>query len=735
VSRYSRPSSRRLRAQGVDPETVVPNTPDFPALRATPEDTVSEDNGDTPITTAATPPVQPHSDLPPRPEKRDPVDGLARPIVPDALNHPLEAAKAAALRAGRAVAFHGLRVPWYQLENLAWTPRGVARVVEGIWNAATDKESAPLRAVASQTNDIDRYLQLDIQRDRHVRRRFVPAVLAGVGVVGAVLLVLLGLMAPATRAEAFVLACGLSWVFGRKFGSPEDRPMFPSSVVAAPGAKRITDGMLLSAFLDAQLCTEDRPISFYAPVAQNYQAKGWDAGIVLPGNKTSEEAIKKRVKIAAGLDIDESRVFPERVRGDQGSARRVYLLVTNKDPLAAKPRPTPLLAVKQLDAWQPFQIGLRPNGVPAEMALVATNTLIGGMPGSGKTFTTRLFPAAAALDPTVQLRFADGKGGADLMPFERVAHWFVAGQRGAAVESLDKMLAGLQDEKERRYVVLQQLARRGLVRESKVNPGITRNPEYDMPLILVVIDEFHAYLEDPIYGSSIGGRILDLVRQGRAAGISFILTTQRPSAKTVSTDLRNIIGTRICHRVDGLTDAKMILGDTLPAGVEPWTIQRHQAGAFCAIGVDADTKAAQFGSMLVKGDYADDLAIAKIVGQGWQLRNQEGLLTGFAAGDGAIEEETPPELLGDIITVFRPGEKKAWSQTICDRLGDHKPMTYSGWTPHILQKNLAAFEVTTRDVWAKPDDGGEATTKKGVELEDVLRAHARLIPDSPEGLA
>lgn len=728
--RFTRATTRRLKAAGEDPATAPVHRFDSPDDRhlTSEEDTqVNHANGHAPPT-----PV--YSDLPPRPEKIDPVEGAARAIIPVSLAHPVEAAKAKAERMWQSFAFHGLRAPWYQLEVIGWTPRGLHRIIVGLWSWATDGENAQMRAVARETKDMDRYLMLDEQRDRHVRRRFLPAALLGAAVIGSVALVLAGLFTGVALPLAALAGLILSWVYGRGFGAPEDRAAFPSAVVAGPGVKKITDGMLIRAFIDAGLCKEDRPIDFAQPVTEDLRAKGWHAIVVLPGHKTADEAVKARVKLAAALDVDEARVFPERIRGETGSARRVSLLVTNKDPMAAKPRPTPLLKAKQIDVWKPVPIGMRPNGETFEAAVVGTNILIGGIPGSGKTFTTRLFPAAGALDPTVRLIFADGKGGADLMPFEQVAHWFVAGERGAAVTGLEKMLLGLIDDMEWRYDRLRTFARAGMVRESKITPAIARNPELEMPLVMVVIDEVQTYFDHPQYGEAIKAAIIKLVRQGRAVGITFVLTTQRPDHKTIPTNLRDIIGTRLCHRVDGLTSAKMILGDTLPAGLEPWTIQRHQVGAFYALGADADNKVAQFDHLLVKGDFADDLAITRIVGQARKLREGEGLLTGFAAGEGEIEEETPPELLGDVITVFRPGEKKLWSETLCDRLGDHKPITYSGWTVNTLQKNLATFGVATKDVWSRPDAGGEAKTKKGVELEVVLREHAKQIPDTPEGL-
>jgi hypothetical protein len=103
----------------------------------------------------------------------------------------------------------------------------------------------------------------------------------------------------------------------------------PSVDRARHGLSGRTQGhadLLVQAFAAAKLCSLDPdrhpgPIRFLCPVA--HDGPGVGAMIDLPAGFTASDALARREKIAAGLDVDEFRVFLERIRGTTGSARRV----------------------------------------------------------------------------------------------------------------------------------------------------------------------------------------------------------------------------------------------------------------------------------------------------------------------------------------------------------------------------------------------------------------------------
>ena len=90
-----------------------------------------------------------------------------------------------------------------------------------------------------------------------------------------------------------------------------------------PRVRKLTADVVTRAFLAAGLCKVDDPISFPMPIMRD--GPGWRAVIDLPYGTKADTAIKKRNDLAAGLDLDEVQVWPERVRGTAGSARRLAL--------------------------------------------------------------------------------------------------------------------------------------------------------------------------------------------------------------------------------------------------------------------------------------------------------------------------------------------------------------------------------------------------------------------------
>lgn len=651
----------------------------------------------------------------------------ARSIINPVLlqEHRKAAGRAAAERLWWLIRYHGARVAcgWYPL-LLAWrATQGAGRLMSAWWRWAADDRRLVGIETALAAGDYQTAMIGEEDHARAVRARRPAVAVAAVAVAASPLL---ALQLVAASGLAGLVVAGV-WVgFLAWWGRPSDGRVFWGTPVTADGpARQITDVMIREAFVDAGLARDKDPesIDFATPVAQNYKAGGWETQVVLPGNHNATEAINKRMAIAAGLDVDENRVFLDRIRGEGASARRVNLFVAKKDPFSAEPIVTPLARVDQLDIMDPFPFGTTPRRDEVRLSLLGTNVVVGAEPGAGKTFTVRLFAAAAALDPFARFSMFDGKGGADWLPFERIAYRYGIGHRDAVVKHLRAFTDELLADIEWRYDRLRDFSRQGMVTESKITKAIARNPELGFPMHVVVIDEIQNYLDHPTHGEAITENLIKVARIARALGIVLILSTQRPDGGTVSTSLRDVCGTRLCGRVGDTTTAKMILGK-VPAGANPVNILRSQRGTVVALGTD-DTPDAQFDAQFVRAHLGDDPCIAAIAARGYDLRKGTDTLAGAAAGDYEIEEDNPTRLLDDIITAFRPGEKKQWLDNLCARLAERAPQTYSGWGSRLMGANLKERGVETRDVWATPDAGGPATTRRGVELQAVLDAHAR----------
>src|SRR5437667_843072 len=80
----------------------------------------------------------------------------------------------------------------------------------------------------------------------------------------------------------------------------------------------------------------------------------------------------------------------------------------------------PLLAGGKVDVFTPFPLFTTPRMDIMSAELMFRNWLVGGQPGSGKTFTLRDLVLAGALDARVEIRGYELKGVGDFKVLEPV---------------------------------------------------------------------------------------------------------------------------------------------------------------------------------------------------------------------------------------------------------------------------------------------------------------------------
>lgn len=683
--------------------------------------------------TAAVP--RPRSLMPERPVRDDradrvmiPTDGTdgwgdrgGQPLAPAWAVHPYVVLRRVLSHWAHVTAFHAFRLPEYGLRALRWTPRGMVRCLVGLTRWASDAEGRELRWSAAARDESREYLHLARLRNQRVHNRAPVAV--GV-VLGSCLTIGTGLVlspwSPFTRVLVLMATVA---VFGAA-GAPADRPWIDHATVS-PGARRVTPDLLVQAFAAAKLCSLDPdrppgPIRFLSPVA--HDGPGVRAMIDLPVGLTARDALSRREKIAAGLDVDEFRVFLERVRGTAGSARRVVVWVADRDPYGHGSPTSPLAGARGWDFWRPFPFGLDARGREVTVPLVWSSLLVGSIPRMGKTNAARIPAAAAALDPHTRLIVFDGKGGKDWKPFEQVAHFYAAGVRTAVVDALVSVLQDAIEDMDARYERMSELPD-DVCPESKVTPYMTRRATYGMPLTLICVDEVHRYLEHPEHGKTICGLLTELAKAGPAAGYMLVLATQRPDTKTVPEGLRGQIGTRFALRTMNWQASETILGaGTYTAGLDSSKLLRTHLGVGILLGND-DQQVTDGEAITVRTHLLDLGALRHLASRGRDLRLEAGTLTGMAAGESVITETPRRRLLDDVLDVFQPDEQRVWSETLCARLAHESPETYDGWDPTALANGLRAFGVDTNQVWGRTLDGSGAN-RRGVARQDLLDAIA-----------
>lgn len=646
-----------------------------------------------------------------------------RPIVPAWVRDPAERrdrARFYTAHTAHAAAFHTLRIPKYGVKLAVYAPRGAGKATVALLRWARDTESANLRRVAATRPDPADYLKLAKLRDDHAHTR-----LQALAVGAALLLAGYAVLAVFTPPWAHYGALAAGVVALGLYGARGDKPLLDRPMTS-DRPRKLTVHVVERAFERAGLSKPDDQIGFPAPIARD--RGGWLAVIDLPYGKKATDAIAKRDAIASGLDLDEQMVFLSRQRSTTAlsgvarvptSARRVNLWVADTDPYASVSPASPLATRERANFWDPFPFGVDAKGQLVTLTLVWSSLLVGAIPRMGKTFSARIPAAAAALDPHVRLHIWDGKGGRDWQVFRRVAHRYGSGIRGEVVEALVADLRALVDDMDRRYEAIKKLTDDESP-NGTITPALCRAKHLDMPLVLVCIDEVQRYLQHAEHGKTILALLVELAKVGPAAGIMLVLATQRPSSDVIPADLRDNVGTRFALKVMTWQSSDTVLGAGSYPEHDASKLLRGHKGVGILLGAD-DSPLADVGGQTVRTHLLDAAALRGIVDRGHKLRIAAGTLAGEAAGEWTIEADTGRRnLLDDIAAVFG-ADARLWSETICERLAEHWPAVYDGWSAKDLGNALRPFGLKTHQFNTRP------TNRRGLTRDEVLDALAARI--------
>lgn len=175
------------------------------------------------------------------------------------------------------------------------------------------------------------------------------------------------------------------------------------------------------------------------------------------------------------------------------------------------------------------------------------NVLVGGLPGSGKSELLAAMIAGLLRTPhAAQVAIVDPKQvDFGTMPADLAGLWApVATEHGAAIDLLGEVMAECQ----RRFAMLRQAGARNLAAYNASHEPI--------PYLTCFVDELADFAGDKRFQPLA----LEVGRKGRAAGVSLVLATQRPSTDVVDSSLRSVAGAAIAFRVRNSHDSRCIIG-------------------------------------------------------------------------------------------------------------------------------------------------------------------------------
>ena len=613
--------------------------------------------------------------------------------------------------AGHVLAFHLLRVPLYGLRAAGYVPRGMGRIVFSLAKWAVDGEAMPLRLAAVREGDSKLYMSLCSQRDDLVKGRRIALL---IGLVALVVAAVVLRFAPWWAQTLAVLA-----VLGTaaRAGRSAERSLMDTAVLS-PKVRKLSADVVQRAFIAAGLAKEDNGVTFATPIHRD--ANGWRVVLDLPFGTTADKAMLRRTDIASGLDVDERQTFLSRVRGVSGSARRVALWVADEDPLAVPAGPTPLIRASRVNFWTGFPFGADERGNTVMLTMLWAAMLVGAIPRQGKTFVARLATLAAVLDPHVQIRIHDLKGGPDWVPFRHVAHRLFFGDRTDPDTGVDPVLALLDGAKEllaevdHRNRTLRTLPAE-VCPEGKLTEELSRTKSANMPLILMVIDEVQRAFGHKEYGAELDEVLTDLAKVGPSAGIMLLAATQKPDAKSTPTGFRDQFGIKFALRVTTRDASEAVLGaGAYGEGLDASRLSPDAKGCGLLRGTgDGDVTGGVVRTHIADGTDAETICL-----RGRALREAADTLTGMAAGQ--VPSATPPtySAAADVLQVMG-SDDQAHSDVLCARLAERWPDRYSSWEPAQLAAALKPYSVSTHQVWGEGLDGARAN-RRGVRRADLI---------------
>jgi hypothetical protein len=303
-----------------------------------------------------------------------------------------------------------------------------------------------------------------------------------------------------------------------------------------------------------------------------------------PGEQTNDDVTKALGRLASALDVPTSAV---RYQGDPDSARRGELVIVPEDMLresVAWPGPsTPggsiaePLVIGRYDDGSPLVIWL--PGDPAAKRN-STHVLIAGGTGSGKGETALNLQTEILSRRDVVMWFSDPKAFQDFRPLLPAYDWAVEG--GAATESMVEALRAAVPARTRwlgahgyRQWVPEAAGQQTSPAHSCQPSGACGCP--GMPFLVAWMEEAAntlRYMGDDAFTG--------IAQEARSAGISLIVSLQRPSYDQMSTSTRASLPSVIALGCDARDEGFSLPDEVLAAGAHPGAWGNRRPG-YCYV--------------------------------------------------------------------------------------------------------------------------------------------------------
>lgn len=622
--------------------------------------------------------------------------------------------------AGYTLGYHTVRLPKYVAKTVVYAPVGLASSIARVLRWATAEQgNRELRQAAADHNDPATWLRLDKQRERQSRWRWLVLLLAAL-LTGASVAAVLALEVSIPDTAWWALLAASVPLLARA-GRPADKPI-TDHVSHGPRYRKLTAELvrrgLLSigvAAINQAVAKDQHAISF--PTDIHRDGPGHLAVVDLPYGVEAADVVARRGRLASGMRLPLDQVWPEPAQGHPG---RLALWVGYQPAHTMQAPSWPLLKSGSVDVFASLPIFTTPRMETVNAMLIFRNWLIGGQPGSGKTFLLRLLVLAASLDPRAELRGYSFKGVGDFRVVEPVCAEYGDGQDDQTIGRAAALIKWLyHTECQQRAAKIAHYHALGMAPENKVTPELAARKGSGLHPLVVFLSEVQELFQHKDFGAESGELCEKVIKLGRALGIILLLDTQIPDKDSLPTGITRNVNTRVCMSVRDQVANDMILGTGM-----------YKAGYRATVfepGNDTDSGDAGWGVVVGVGKPGGRRSFEVNADQARQVIDRAIKARTEAGTMPAPDTQTRPEppaydLLADVASVWPAGEDGAWNETLCARLAELRPEVYSGWQSEQLTSALKPLGVKVRDLSRRRD--GRQRVRRGIRLADLTGAIA-----------
>jgi S-DNA-T family DNA segregation ATPase FtsK/SpoIIIE len=573
-----------------------------------------------------------------------------------------------------------------------WWFRGAARAARDFFNYLDDRQGLDIAQMTAGgvdgKADVVAWLKVRGERHREVKdrrkvaraRTILPLFALGVAALVAVWLgqsqAVRASVLPGLYAAWIGAGCWLVW-YGRSYTAPFWPAFREPSPYPAVTADSVTGALLATGISQIkELVKAGR-----SPVEVIYRddAAGGKVAEILPvPGVTTEMITGKSLVFAGGMKRPPAMVHISQAAS--GVPGNVEILFLDIDPGTQKPRRFAYLG-KPVNVGRACTIGYDPRNRAVSWALPGRNTIATGTPGAGKTaFLMGLGCLAAADVEGAQLAVFDFKGMGDYSELEAVCFAYCADTDTTETARRTRdFLLSMKVEVARRRRVLTQLKADGSDlldnNAAAVTDRLARTRAHRLGWILIIIDEVHEALSDPLHGKEITQLLMELMKIGRACGIHIVIATQRTDADSIPTSISSLPVVRVAFHQNGQNGNDQILGTgAYKAGIDATAFRRGAEGS----STDDRGTCWFIGSesgMPVKVRTTFVLPDAKrIIASAHDARTKAGTLTGAATGITEQLQVAPAHsALADVRAVFTGDEDALHGDVIYARVNTRHP--------------------------------------------------------------